>query len=163
MLATDVWPGLVAVYSTLIGVAPATALVHPNVGGGPDMPGVALKGLSEGEQPSIPESPWAWLMNGRGDLPPEMGSDLTLTKWTFNLRLMADWTNDPVNAERILMPILEQVRRVHQIGIKLGTTTVVMSKVTVVDWGYVPVDTIWYRSCDCSIDVSEKEIRNWQA
>ena len=172
MLAADVWPALVdRITQEVIGVAPLPIQVNPrNVN--PDnqqpttqkpMPAVALRGLSEGEQLSVPESPWAWLMNDTGAMPSEIGSDKSLTKWTFMLRLLMEWENDPTNAERILMPIIEQVRMVFQRHLKLGTTTVVMSMVRATTWGYTPVNTLWYRTCDIQIGVDEKEIRNFQA
>lgn len=127
------------------------------------MPAIALKGLSEGEQLSIPEAPWAWMMNDTATMRREIGSDQTFSQWTFILRLLMDWENDPTNAERILMPMIEQVRMVFQRHLKLGTSTVVMSMVKGVTWGYTPVNQLWYRSCDIQIGVDEKEIRNWQA
>jgi hypothetical protein len=158
MLAADVWPALVAAVVSIVDVPPTTAQVGTFAG----MPAVGLKGLAEGEQLSVPESPYAWLMNSRGTIGP-FGSDKVKTDWTFVLRLMYEWENDSTLAERALQPIIEQVRMLFQQHLKLGTGTIVDSRISDIDWGYTPVNAIWYRSCDMTISISEKEIRNTQA
>lgn len=160
MLSTDVWPALVTTYGALVTVPPTAAMLGA-VNGVP-MAAVALKGLSEGEQLSVPESPWAWLLNSTGKVG-DYGSDKVKTDMHFTLRLFYDWESDPTNAERILMPIIEQVRAVHQFHLKLQTATIVNSMVRGWDWGYIPVNAIWYRTCDIDIEVSEKELRVAQA
>lgn len=162
MLSADVWPALVNAYvSQLVGVVPGPALL--GTVGTTTMPVAAIRGLSEGEQLSITESPWAWLLNASGSMENKIGSDLAYTEWHFTLRIFQEWANDPTNCERILMPLIEQVREVHQRAMKLGTGTVVFSILRGVEWGYAPVNGIWYRSVDCDIHVAEKEIRNMQA
>lgn len=155
-LAVDVWPALTTSLAALVNVPPTIAMAGA-------MPRIALKGLSEGEQLSVPQTPWAWLMNSTGAMKKEIGSDQSVTVWMFNLRLFAEWEVDPTQAERILMPIIEQVRLVFQQHLKLGTATIVFSMVRETSWGYTPVNGIWYRSAEIGIEVSEKELRNFQA
>lgn len=158
-LAIHVWPAVVNGLKTIIGVDPVSYAA-------PGAVRAPLRGLSEGEQDSVPESPWAWLVNSQIEVPKITAGDLNPTTYLFQLRLLADWTNDSTNAEHILLPLIEQVRQIFQAHTKLGTTPdaggphIASSAVRAGDWGYVPVNDIWYRSADLLIEVVEKEIRN---
>ena len=148
MSLETVWPALLTVVESMVGTTPLNA---PQ-----GWPGDAIKGVAEGEQFSVPQSPFAWLLNENGEMPELQGSDLEQSNWTIVVRFLAENSADGPNAEKRLMPLLEQLRALLRAHIQMGLSTVKLTRMTRAEWGYVPVNGVWYRTLDCSILVKEK-------
>lgn len=159
-LSGNVWPGVVQLLEGVKGVPPDPSYTPTG------WPGKALAGYAEGEQFEVPESPFAWIINEDLDRPTRAGADLEKTWWHLTIRLMAEWTNDALNAEQLLMPLIEQITIAYSNKMQLGDAArtggvpnIRHSQITSGNWGYIFVNNLWYRSVDLKFAVEEKVTR----
>jgi hypothetical protein len=160
-LSGNVWPGVLALLQSLVNVPPDASYVPAG------WPGKALRGVAEGEQFSVPQSPFAWLINEDLDRTSRAAVELEKTWWILTIRLMAEWTNDAPNAEKLLMPLIEQITIASSNQVQLGDAArtgtgipnIRHSEIRTGNWGYIFVNNLWYRSVDLRFAVEEKVTR----
>lgn len=137
-----------------------------------------LMSVHLGEQWKVTgRGPVAWVMGGDWSEPEPGGSDLEMTAWSIEVRLLYQFAADQRHAEEVLMALIEPIRDVFRKHRKLqwtaassptgiainASTPVTRTRVASGRWRYIAVNGIMYRMLTLNILVGEKIGQTYQA
>lgn len=149
-------------------VIPALISTLTNITGTTDK---TVRVVRYGEQLQVAQAPECWIINATGTFPDKQGSDLEVSDWAVNLRLLYPYGNDQTQPEYVLGALIEPFRQLFRAHLHMGTIPsaspltpyIARARIMSATWGWTVINAVVYRFVDLRLAIREKGTVQFQA